>query len=101
MRCRTTSPGSTRASRWGKAAAKANARTHLALILTRLEQFQLAHPRLRGLFPWGPLDESGLRVEKQPRRGRDCVTLPAIDQGILAFALVAASWRLQGSGPPE
>ncbi len=83
-----------------RSAARTAARASLGRALACLERFQLAHPRLRGFFPWGRLDETGLVPDEETRSGRKCVKLPAVDQGILAFSLAAVSWRL-GSGTPE
>ena len=79
--------------------AKDEARTVLAAALATLEHFQLAHPSLRGFIPWGRLDNAGLVADVETRNRQPCIKLPAVDQGILAFALAAATAHISRSMP--
>lgn len=81
--------------------AQAAARTELAAALATLEAVQQAHPQLRGFLPWGRLEGTRFIPDTEIRLGKTCSKLPAIDQGILAFALAAASWRLDHSSADE
>lgn len=73
-------------------------REAIADALAALETIGKSHPRFRGFVPWGKLNRSIFEptVEKD-KDGRAGIKLPAVDQGILAFALVAVRQKLQKS----
>jgi hypothetical protein len=89
--CENTSPSE----------AKSLARRALARVLTALKKYQREHTECRGFFPWGCLAEDGLVPQYTTCGGRRCIQLPAVDQGLLAFALIATTWQLNKSILPE
>ena len=88
--CENTSPSE----------AKVLARGAIAKVLAALTKFQHSHGECRGFLPWGCLTEDGLAPEYTTCGGRRFIQLPAVDQGVLAFALIAATWQLNKSASP-
>jgi hypothetical protein len=71
----------------------------LETVLNLLDRFQREHPQLCGFVPWCELNSSGLVLDKE--KSGATVSLPAIDQGILAFSLLATEWQLHKSDDPD
>jgi len=79
-----------------KDAAAAVAVERLTSIIDAYEAFNATYPGLGGFLPWVSVTDAGLKLDKPEK-----VALPALDNGQLAWAMVAAATALEKAGQAD